>query len=176
MGQFNLASKEEKTFLEYAKELEEEGYVEEILYEPFSFVLSDPVDRLRKHIYTPDFVLVWNKCAEGLFYRPYGTPKPTYLPIGQSTPDGNIVSYIEVKGSHDFKNMERLSKLNIKWTHQMYNLYINIVKPHHEKGLLSKTFTPQKVIEDVVTRGARKGKFRYKWNPVKLNDYVQNIS
>ena len=168
----NYASKEEAQYSYYLDELEEAGFIREYLYEPVSIPLSEPIDRLRKHSYTPDFVVVWDRKAEGLFYRPYGVPKPSYLPVGQVLPDNTIVSYVEIKGARDFKNMERLAKLNIKWAHQKFSLYINMIKPLHDKGLFARTFTPQLTIDDKVTRGIRKGQFRYKWEPVVLQDYL----
>ena len=132
----DYVSKEELQYSFYLDELVEAGFVEEYLYEPVSIPLSDPIGRLRKHSYTPDFVVVWNKKAEGLFYGPYLASKPSYLPTGQVLPDNNIVSYIEIKGARDFKNMERLAKINIKWAHQKFSLQINMVKPLHEKVCL----------------------------------------
>jgi len=111
---------------------------------------------LDSHYYTPDFRIVWNKKASGLFFINIDCcPKLALWDTASFKAqfrwiagEYKEVSTVEIKPSHDFKNMEKLAKLNIQWVFQNYGIYVQIIKPvggYKEKEcLFKKTFTPIK--------------------------------
>jgi len=194
---FPFGSDEEEYFSWYLYDLKLRGFIKSWKHDAESFLLSDVINynsaqymktknkavtrRLMDgHYYTPDFRVIWNKKAENIFYKNLDDPyndvknkppfKAQYRNIG-----GNfeIVSTIEVKPkSHDYQNMERLVKLNIKWVYQNFGIYVQIAYPSgsaKDKTFLFKdTFTPSKYYK---TRGgaARKRIFTFRTVDEYLN-------
>ena len=169
-------SKDELVMEDYLDELMDAGYVKDYVFEPHSFILSEPINGLRKHSYTPDYLVLWNVNALDVFIRQSGS-KRSHLLVAHQMPDGNLVSFIEVKPRFDFNNMTRLATVNVKWVHETYRVYVNIVKPTADNGLLAKTFTPKKVFGQKITRGKNAGEFKYfkYWEPRTLKDYIISL-
>jgi hypothetical protein len=121
-----------------------------------------------KHVYTPDVRIVWDTTAEGCFcydresyglysYLIKGTNKHRNPPfIAQRLRVENtmeLISYIDVKGSHDRNNMERVLHLNQCWMLQVFNLFVQKVKiPNFFKS----TFTPTRFLFTDKTKVSRK--------------------
>ena len=169
-------SEEEELFWYYLEELKDKGFVDDFEYNTKSFTLSEPYKYtwlqelktkeikkestlLQGHIYTPDFYIVWNEKAKGIFYELLNFNKPlNKIPfIAQTgyTTGSHLLfnqeifeietSIIEIKPAFDFKNMTRLSIINQKWMMEKHNIYIQKIIPVGKNTcLFAKTFVPEK--------------------------------
>ena len=99
---------------------------------------------LREHIYTPEFLVVWNQTPGLKFLTEitlYSLPKkPDTVFFFNHYKDGYPVTYVEVKPDFQMHNMTREFTINQKWMYSKYKIYINLVKP---KELFTSTFAPE---------------------------------
>jgi hypothetical protein len=175
---------EELSFLYWAFELKNHGYIKSIRRSP-SFLLSDsmvhdyvvnlktkskPASELvmHGHSYTPEFVIEWDKKAFAgiidLTYQ-YGKYENRVL-LAQTFPSQEGVwSYVEIKPMFDQNSMERLFKVNQKWMWQKHGIYVNLIKVGE---LFPKTFTPEEYLR-TPTGKPRK----LNWKPKSLFDFLK---
>lgn len=164
-------SDEEINMERWLDEAKNAGYVIEYLSQPECFMLSEPErfpyvrngkaatrELVKGHIYTPDYFVVWAKKAKGVLYFPIDSP---YHNIGcyfkAQQYKGGHVSIIEVKGTHDRNNMERLFKVNQKWVLKDWGVYVQMVRVGNKTNtLFSKTWTPKRYLLTERTMKPRK--------------------
>jgi hypothetical protein len=182
-------SAEERYMCWWLMELYKEGYIKEFNYEVESFELSDPVKYpvlrklktktktehvhlMHKHIYTPDFKVVWTAKGYNKIYCILGKSnanKDAYFKANLNSETKEIYSLIEVKPSFDQNNMTRLSTINIKWVYAKYGVYIQTVIPTPSIGkkgevkpknaLFNSTFIPTRYFYTDSMNGHRKIRF-----------------
>lgn len=202
-------SKEELMFSYYVSELLDGGWLKSAIYQPDSFILSNEqrvevfvekknhnvikeIKLLNKHSYTADWRLTWNRDADGLFcwrdggvYKqgvfPYTKTKPNaFVPFRTSFIDGELVSYIDVKGEVVSRNNSSgiTFPINQKWIYNHLDLFIQkIVVSLTPKGLFSRTFTPEQIIiQEVYKRDCKFGKqgdSKLKYEPILLKQWMK---
>lgn len=118
------------------------------------------------HVYTPEFVVYWNKKALDKFVWLYGTKtKYENLFIGHLDDNNRLYTIMEVKPEFDYNNMTRLFVINQKWVFDKYGIWVNLVKP---RELFKNTFTP------VLYRTTKTGKERkIDWKVKNLVTYLK---
>lgn len=195
-----LDSNEELYFLWYLIELHEAGYILEATYHEKSWLLSREVKflKLRKkqlktkvktetlsfkllgqHTYTPDFVITWDKSAEGIFFdriKPISNVDDS--PSLFIATDG-MMSLIDVKGAHDGRlSSASTFPLNQKWMYWAHGLYVQKIIPvvktkkgtgHVYTGLFPSTFTPKRYL--LSDGGGKVRTINYK--PKSLTEYAE---
>lgn len=189
-GKFD--SFEEKHFNDWCTPLTKAGYIREVFHEPISFVLSEPivtsflqemktktkiVDKFRSHghVYTPDFLIIWDASAHGIFFDWYAASEdliPSYKDIPflaqKSEESGDIYTFVEIKPSFDQNNMTRLATLNCKWTMEKLGEFVQIVVPvpdakgKPKNALFQKTFIPNNFLFTNKSGKPRKINFKFK--------------
>jgi hypothetical protein len=160
-------SKEEMYFTWWMRELVEAGYIN-TYSRAESIILTEGVsaqwrkdkatkkgivsemksqDIISEHKYTPDFKIVWNTRAKGLFFNSLwedDRSSKDYIAHGEW--NESIMSYestVEIKPSFDFKNMTRAVKINIGWVFESKGLIVDLVIPTGmKKCLFDMTFVP----------------------------------
>lgn len=170
-------SKEEVYFEWFLKELKHYGFIKSYLPQPRDFKLFDKVkydyhevlktkvnvkkrELMRAHIYTPDYFVVWDEKAEGVFYEPFEKIMNVDIPFKATRSKNNKDEYfsiIETKGTHDFNNMTRLFRLNQKWLYAEYGMYVELIKI---PTIFKKTFVPARYIRQDKRNGKRKINFK----------------
>ena len=179
-------SEGEEFFYHYLNELKEAKYVDDFIYQPETFKLSEkilyPYDikkskivngtLLNAHEYTCDFKIYWNISALNVFYLNVDNKKPlNKIPfIAQ-----NNISYCECKPYWDQNNMTREARINIKWVYKQFGILVQIIIPTapNKKCLFAKTFVP--FSENVrYTRKTKKQKI-FKYTVKSLQEYVNGI-
>lgn len=185
-------SEEERLFYIYCEELKQEGFIKEFSYHTDSFTLSEKVTYswkkhlktktkdmestlLQPHVYTPDFNIIWEPKAYGIFYcytdDQYKFGNIPFINNVDNNGD-DIGSFIEVKPSFDMNNMTRLFTINQKWMYQEYLIYIQKVIPIGKKTcLFATTFVPQEAMLTPKTRRPKKYKFEVK----SLNNFLGGL-
>lgn len=172
---------EELSFLYWAFELKNQGYIKSIRRAD-SYLLSDPLENhyaeqlktkskpatqliMHGHSYTPEFLIVWDhKKARDRVICGLGGKKMVNPIIVQVNDISEIVSVIEIKPMWDQNNMERLFRLNQKWMWQKHGIYVNLIKP---QKLFQETFTPKEYM--LTPTGSQR---RIAWKPRNLFDYL----
>lgn len=179
-------SKEEIYTLKYFEELKENGFVKEIIYQPDPIILSEQVlikiekklktkskleDKvlISKHIYTPDFLIIWNgpnKFHQDIYQESY-EKWPLFFSISNR-------SFIEVKAVFDRNNSTRHFTSAIQpWIFQKYLIYVNLIKI---PDLFKETFIPNDILEDfyykVNGKKFKKNDPKFKWCYRTLKDYI----
>lgn len=169
-------SKEEKWFNYYLSELKQKGYINEFYYQPETFTLCDEyhknvfvkrknhnkpteVKLLNGAVYSPDFLIEWNKKAHGILFwwgggvyeqgaTRYSKPRrDAFIPfVAQSTEDQQIVSWIDVKGT--FGMSDRSFSLTQKWVASKGLFVQKIVISLCEKGLFYRSGFPRVVVAE----------------------------
>tara|TARA_R110001606_G_scaffold310357_1_gene457367 strand:- start:606 stop:1211 length:606 start_codon:yes stop_codon:yes gene_type:complete len=175
-------SKEELYFYWFLVDLYNAGYVSNVLYEPFTYSLSEPLTKtfvtekklktkvkviegeesiLKGLVYTPDFVVHWTQKALGVFVETLNTNNK--LMKGQSqnkfigTKRGvDVITVFEVKPDFDQNNMTRYTKVKINWLCQRENVFVNLVKL---PSLFKKYFVPTRFLITDKSAKLRKIKF-----------------
>ena len=163
----NIGSDEEEYASWFFEELKERGYVDEIIYQPKSFILAEPVsyvwekpkptkkepyriepirsNLLEGTIYTTDIEVHWNEKAHRIFFD---INIPAIKGSGKfiaylDSPSSPITSYIEVKPIFDDNNMTREVMLKHNWLYQRYGYYVNLFI---RDKIMPKLFTPTRYI------------------------------
>lgn len=183
-------SEEERLFYIYCLELKEAGYIKEFTFHQESFVLSEPVkytwikklktkDKemettlLREHVYTPDFWILWDAKASGIFYLDHdGATKLSDVPFVNNIDNGgdDAGTYVEIKAAFDFNNMTRLFTINSKWMYQEHNIYVQKIIPiSKKKCLFADTFVPQKAL---LTKTGKEKKYHFEVKSLK--EYIES--
>lgn len=178
-------SLEEKYMKIYFEELQEKGFIKELIYQPEPFVLNDKVEiafmeqlktktkisnktLIPKHIYTTDFEIIW---STDKFHKNLEEDFFTEWPIFFSFMNR---SFVEVKAVRDLQNMTRHFTSGIQpWIYQTYQIYINLVKV---PDIFRDTFIPEKIWSEMFYKvnGKKfiKGQPKYTWIYKTLEDYL----
>lgn len=125
---------------------------------------------LEEHIYTPEFLIVWNQKAveEKIIWQLPSVPKYEKQIIAQKHFDQTIPvwwSYIEVKPVWDHQNMTRLFRLNQKWVWEKHEIFVNLIFP---KRLFQATFTPN----DYLYTEKKRDKRSIEWNILTVDEFL----
>jgi hypothetical protein len=190
-------SMDEIYFEWFLDELKKTGYIESY-YRGCTINLSDPVSleynvqlktktaqKSRVAIsgidYTPDYVIVWDKKAEGIFYKEIGVTtisekfdKPDKFPMFWANniyPVGPV-SVLDVKPNVNQKFVKFTSShtfvVKQAMTYMKYGLVVDKVKV---QDLFKKTFTPSRYLLTDKSKELRK----IKWVVKTLKDYVSQF-
>ncbi len=203
MNQFK--STIEEYFSYYLNELKDNGFIEWWKYESNTYNLSDSISSIylqydkkgnikekseslmREASITSDFTIKWLEKAKNVFYLDRTEPIH-YMSRIKQIPfrvDNIIdkISQVEIKGSSEASTSSSVSfPYKQKWCYQMYNIYIQKIKPFHPtKGLLfEETFTPLKVMEyEIYKRDCKWGKAgtsKIKYKNITIEQFLQNIN
>ena len=201
MNRKDFKSDIEYYFALYLTELKAAGYVDEWVYEKYTWSLSDPIKSEYTHIskrgkisaktehlahkasITADFSVKWSEKAKNVFYLDVNEPiegRVKDIPFRVDDPDVRI-SHIETKGSSESRTSSSISFMyKFKWCYQLYNIFIQKIKPYHPtKGLLfGDTFTPVEVVKleryKRDSKWGRKGQSKIKYKIKTLKEYVQD--
>lgn len=178
-------SYEELSFLYWAFELKNQGYIKSIRRSP-SFLLSDSLVHdfvvnlktkskpaselvLHGHSYTPEFIIEWDAKMGQRIWDTLGSQQKYNAPIMatyEQVGDKRVcISYIEIKPMFDQNSMERLFKVNQKWMWQKHGIFVNLVKVGE---LFPRTFTPK---EYLYTPTGKPRKLN--WKPRSLFDFLK---
>jgi len=176
-------SHEELNFLYWAEEMQKEGFIREITRAE-SYSLSDAVTInyikqlkssgkpmsqvvMKGHVYTPEFDIAWTSLACPFLWDRRSGAKREKHHIFEAYYHNGYHSIVEIKPMHDFKNMERLVKLNIKWLLQREGVWVNLIK---NEMLFPATFTPLKYHKTST------GKPRaIKWEDRTVKQYINSL-
>lgn len=179
-------SLEELAFCQWCHELQETGFIEKVergksyqLTDGYSKVWKETihlktkdkiVDKkqviLKPSIYTPDFLIYWNKKGLDKFCSNiFLDIKCDKIFINDIMLTDNHFTTVEVKPIYDQNNMERLCINNQKFLFDKYFIYVNIIKP---TDLFEKTFTPKEYLLTTKTKQKRKLNFEVR----SLNEYL----
>lgn len=137
---------------------------------------------LRGLSYTPDFKIVWNEKARGIFYflkgdTIYDTPITKYLKtrfLGHKK-NGEHVTIIEIKGTFAARHNSTNIKFPLlqKFMYHYHNIYVNKIMPlHKKKGLFAKTFTPKTYLTTDKTNKKRK----IHWKIKSVHNYLEEAT
>lgn len=184
-------SKEEVYFYWWLKELEKRKLIYSIEYQPKPFQLSDKVfitwgkqlkTKVKKQstlfldekTYTADFLFYWNEkllnklfmCFDDTIYQSY---KNFPFIANKSKKNGQYFSVVDIKGTFDEHNMQRIFSIDQKWIFQKYRIYVQKIITHPmvtDKGkiipataLFPNTFIPERfILTD--NKQTVKGKFK----------------
>lgn len=196
-------SDEEVYFSWWIDEMMEAGMIDRIIYQPKSFLLSDKVsinytealktktklkssDIFRKHIYTADWLIVWN---EKTHLKLHATIKDDLsMPIKKfdfisqwNDKKKYHFSVIDIKGI--FTGQQNSTgitfPINQKWVYDKYGIYVQKVIPHPQRtkgkflpvnALFLKTFVPGRFL---VTDGAIKAR-KIHYTVYSINEYLDS--
>lgn len=204
-------STEERWFSYYLEELDAHGFIHQATYHPTSFRLSEHQDvkilqivagkvkdkevkLIGEHIYTADWRIDWTPQADGVFFwKIGGAYKGNYYPYNKKGHNDylpfikhNGSTYIDVKGGFNGRNNNSATtfSLNQKWTYQLLDeLVQKCVISLDDKCLFYRTFTPKKVIEEVVYKSDylnkkskvmhKKGESKIKFECRTIDEYLK---
>jgi hypothetical protein len=189
------ATKEEAYIGYYLNELQQEDFIEEIVFQPESFTLFEGLPKkfytdvqlktkvsrkyskrqylINPHIYTPDFKVIWvdDSFVNVTEFSEFNLEFP-FIGVWEKE---NYHSYLEVKASFDQNNMTRMFTSHIQpvvW--EKYNVYVQLIKP---LSLFKDTFIPKEILEDFYYQKSgkwgKKGDKKYKWNYKTLKEYIK---
>lgn len=183
-------SDEELYFSWYCEELKQSGIITEYIYQPESYVLSEPikveyekplktksktvsVTIMQGHSYTADFKLVWSDDVRGVFFEPFTSYIKNAPFIANQDQFGKWYSVADVKPFFDKNNMTRAFIINQKWLMQKFNVFcqkiILINKNLNSRDFLfNTTFTPERFKLTTVSKKPRK----IAWSPKTLSEFV----
>ena len=125
---------------------------------------------LEKVTYEPDFKIIWNERAKGIFYHDIGDDidDPKELPYFYAQ-DG--ITRIEIKPPHDFQNKTAQAKIKIKWLRTL-DVFVQLViaVPKVSRGgtvtpknaLFSSVFVPERFLYTDKSGALRKINFKFK--------------
>lgn len=143
-------SKQEIQCFQWLSQLKYQGAIEDFVYQPQSFMLSQPVSfnkksLLRGHVYTPDFTVdnPNQKLMKDLFIYT----------------EGFDTHYIQIKPGFDRFHDATKFVVNQKWVFSRYGIY---VYKFEVESLFLKTFVPE---YSRYTEKTRKLRDKYKHTP-----------
>jgi len=178
-------SNEEWWFSWWLDELLDAGYVEDWEYESEVFTLSDPYRMpwekklktktkpmehklLEKCTYTPDFKIIWDESARGIFYHNIGDEFDDPKELPHFFAQENI-THIEIKPNHDFQNKTQQAVIKMKWLMQI-GVWCQLVIPSpkvtkgkvsHKNALFYNTFLPERYLYTDKSGQLRKINYKY---------------
>jgi hypothetical protein len=181
----DFQSKEERYFYWFLVDLYNEGYISNVLYEPHTYELSEPITKtyvVKKQlktkvkvtkgeetiqkglVYTPDFAVHWTRKALGVFVETLNTNDKLIKGQSQTKFIGSfrgleIITLFEVKPDFDQNNMTRYTKVKMNWLYQRENVFINLVKL---PSLFKKYFVPSRYLITDKSAKLRKIDFKYR--------------
>jgi len=127
---------------------------------------------LSPHIYSPDFLVNWNKNARGIFWNSISDRvNLKNVPfVAQETEDGNnnYYSIVEIKAGFSKFHAGREFSLNQKWMMQRFGVYVNKTIISNKTGLFKDTFTPGKYLLTDKSKQNRKLHFE----PRTLEEFI----
>ena len=157
-------SDEEKYMSWYLDELKKAGYINSFIFHPEAYVLSDSFfyeydkclkikkkkiivqEFVEEHIYSADFLVIWNECARGIFFNTFddriNVKKIPFVANNNDAP----YSVIEVKADFSKYNMIRVFSLNQRWVMQRFGVYVQKAIVSNKTGIFKTTFTPNKFL------------------------------
>jgi len=174
----------------YFDELITAGFIQDVIPHPEPYKLSEEVSLLfikpmkrkddklisRKiidgHIYTPDFKIIWNPSALGIFYEPLNTTMQfSHIPFlaNRDKDTGKPYSIIEAKPEFDQNNMTRLFRINQKWIMNSLGIFIQLIKT---PSFFKDTFMPIRYLQTDISGKARQIDFHY----ITLREYLEQHS
>lgn len=191
----NFQSKEERYFYWFLVDLFNEGYVSNVLYEPCTYELSEPITKpyvvekqlktkvkvtegeetIQKGlVYTPDFVVHWTQKALGVFVETLDTKNKLMKGQSQTKFIGRvrgleIITVFEVKPDFDQNNMTRYTKVKMNWLCQRESIFVNLVKVPR---IFKKYFTPSRYL--ITDKSAKLRKIDF--NVRTLEEFVNEVS
>lgn len=143
-------SKQEIEFFQWLEQLKYYGAIQSYIYQPESFILSQPVSfnkksLLRGHIYTPDFTVTHpnQKLMKDVFKYTQGLD----------------IHYIQIKPGFDRFHDTTKFVVNQKWTYSKYGIYVYKIQV---QSLFLNTFVPE---YSRFTEKTRKPRDKYKCTP-----------
>lgn len=185
-------SEQEIYFYYWLNDLKDKGLVIDFIYEPDPFLLCNEAyvkwnkqlkTKTKEHNnkiihdlkYTIDFEIEWSDKTDGILtYADDGIY--TSSPRNLMYRDSNNKSYIEVKPSFNYQNMNRHVKVKIAWVYAKYNKYIQIITPNK---LFQETFYPERYKYTLSGKSLRRSKVNGLYENVIdthifVNDYLSN--
>jgi len=196
---FDQADSEEEVYFSWwLEEVIEAGYVAACGYQAVKYDLSpsqlydvdtqlktkirtDKKTLLQPHTYTPDFSIVWNVAARGLFYYSISDRKGlSKTPLTANSEDHYDTSVIDIKppAFRHGASFMALFKVNQKWVYEKYGVYVQPVvlvgsKNKNKRvttGLFPTTFTPERYL---LTDKEKKKRILH-YEPRSLKDFVMD--
>src|SRR3990167_2116878 len=183
---------EEKYFSYYLEDLVRMGIVDTFGYETENIELTPKVEFdyvslktlkksvkrtiktktfLREMTYTPDFVIHFNR-SHGVVCLP--ETKKTFISM-----DYTLKTYVDIKGVfvHSGNNSAISFPLKQKFLYYTQGIYIQKIEPF---ALFKKTFTPSKMIDEMIYSNNRQGKWKrgdskLKYTPVLIEDWLKSL-
>jgi hypothetical protein len=195
-------------------EMQSKGFVKEFFREPETMLVQAPAEYGRykrfktkeKEVetfnlfpriqYTYDYIVVWNKSAEYLFYEEVNDKRESIFQfsmpqfIAHEDKEGDIVSYVDVKPTNAVQ--QRGGKVSSAITFPLkqrmlwdrHRLFINKVVPipmagtGYNSALFIKTFTPQRYL--LTDGGGQRRKIKFKTESLvefvnKKTTYMNNL-
>ena len=107
--------------------LDDIDFIDDIIYNCNNIALSEKTKLLKKHIYTPDFIINWTP-NKGLKYTVEFDETLKRKDIKNKIVRQCNISYIEIKGAYTIYNNHREFALNQKWTYEKYGLFVQKVE------------------------------------------------
>ena len=156
---FTFDSKDEQYFYWYCQELIKFGLIEEWFFHPDSYELFNQKNMygLKKHVYTPDFKILWRQSARKLFLK--SSDVKNFFTTRRKESDFSI---IEIKPSFDIWHSIREFSINQKWVYAVYNIYVQKVVV---KKCFEKTFTPKRYLV---------GKRKINWKIKTIEEFINS--
>lgn len=116
--------------------------------------------------YTPDFRIYWLPKALGIFvHKLQGKDKK----VGRFLCSNKLISVVEIKADHDYKNMTVAVIPKIKMLWAVHGVYTDLVKV---PKLFRDTFTPSRYRRTDQLKQLRRIKYP---NPLSLKEYVDKL-
>lgn len=177
----NFDSPEEEYYYNWLIELQNDGYIKSIQREPeyelYPEVRINDKPVLRASNYKPDFIVVWEEKARGVFFFTESCKFKSMITelkskhFAHQNETEEYYSVVDVKGTFAARGNSSTIKFPIiqKQMYYRYNIYVNKIMPLHRKnGLFAKTFTPQK------QSYTKKGELRkLSWKIVSLSEFIE---
>ena len=161
--QIQFDSPDEVEFYAWCQQLKQQGIISEFVYQPESFLLSQPVkfsnkNLLREHVYTPDFFIFFKQKLQ----------KDSKLFQIFKYPSQNNKYYVEIKPGFDRFNDFKAFIINQKWVYSKYGIYIYKIEV---QKLFNNTFVPQHFR---YTQKTKKIRAKYKDAP-NIKQYLYHL-
>ena len=185
----------------YFEELQEQGFVKEIISQPEPFVLFKGLGKkfyknkqlktkiktmyskkkflINPHEYTTDFKIEWNLDKSPTIFEMLISDEEFDITIPfrsafYKKESIETVSYLEVKPSFDQNNMTRLFTSRTQpWIWEKYNIYVQLIKP---LDLFKATFIPELLMPFMYYRKTTKknniGDKKHKWEYKTLTEFL----
>jgi hypothetical protein len=199
----NYESKEEVYFSWWIDELTKAGIIQDIKYQPKSFILSDKfnikfiehlktktkersVNILADHIYTADWLIRWNKKAHLKVYASIDdelthTIKRYPLLANHNKEKDYYFSVVDVKGTFNQNDAWRRFSIDQKWVMQKYGIYVQKIVPNpavSKSGALkpATALFPNTFVPGrffITDGGTRQRKINYKY--LTIDEYLLSI-